>query len=90
MYGGDMEEVSNFSSVLSSFFHPYFPISLHSSICLQTSPSSFHLPALLFPSVFPSISPSLRAHFSSSVMTRTTVHSGPAFQRVRGVLVERQ
>jgi hypothetical protein len=84
-----MEEVSHFSSVLSSSFQTYFPISLHSSICLQNSPSSFHLSSLLFPSPFPSISPSLLARFSS-VMTRTTVHSGPAFQRVLGVLVERQ
>jgi hypothetical protein len=86
---GDMEEVSHFPSVLSSSFQPYFPIPLHSSICLQNSSSSFHIPSLLFPSTFPSISPSLLAHFSF-VMTRTTVHSGPAFQRVLGVLVERQ
>jgi hypothetical protein len=90
MDGGDMEEDSYFSSVLSSFLHPHFPISLHSSICLQTSPSSIHLPSLLFPSLFPSISPSHLARFSTSVMTCTILHSGPAFQRVLGVLVERQ
>ena len=85
-----MEEVSYFSSVLSSFFSSYFPISLHSSICLQTSPSSFHLPLLLFPSLFPSNPPSHPSRFSSSVMTRTTVHLGPTFQSVLGVLFERQ
>jgi len=84
-----MEEVSYFSSALPSFYQPYFPTSLHSSICLQTSLRSFHLPSLLFPSLFPSISPSLPARFSS-VVTRAIVHSGPAFQTVLGVLVERQ
>jgi len=34
--------------------------------------------------------PSHPSRFSSSVMTRTTVHLGPTFQSVLGVLFERQ
>jgi hypothetical protein len=60
-------------------FYSCFPISLHSSICLQTFPRSLHLPSLLFRSLFLSISPFHPAHFPSRVMTRTTVRSGPRF-----------
>jgi hypothetical protein len=85
-----MEEASYFSFALYSFFHPYFPIFLHSSICLQTFPSASHPLSLLYPSLFHSIPPSHPTRFTSSVMTCTTVHLGPSFQSVLGVLFERQ
>ena len=81
-----MKEVSYFSSVLSSLFVLIFQF-----LCILLFVYKLFLVLFIFLrscSIF--YPPSLPARFSSSVMTSTTVHSGPAFQIVLGFLVERQ